>query len=223
MLPCGGLARKDASATRGIESTAEAPMNTLLLLLLLAGAMPQLEPGQEPDALRSEVKRLESEVTLLRGSLRERDQLLGTVREELAGAREDLRELKDRPQPVAAPFLSAPPVASDRLGVAKSAVLAPRVEVESFLRHDTVVLKLRRVEAAAVRLVAELEITPDASGVDLPIDHSGALYVVEWSTSEGHVYNLVLRDGASGQLASSVPVKEKQNEGRFVLVGYRVD
>ena len=107
--------------------------------------------------------------------------------------------------------------------MAKSAVLAPRVEVESFLRHDTVVLKLRRVEATAVRTVAELELTPDASGVDLPIDQSGALYLVEWSTSEGHVYNLALRDGASGQLAASVPVKEKQNEGRFVLVGYRVD
>jgi len=205
-------------------------MNTLLLLLLLVGAEPLLVgaeplpgPAQEPEALRSEVTRLESEVALLRGSLRERDQLLGTVREELAGVREDLRELRDRPQPVAAPFLAAPPAGSDKLGVAKAAVLAPRIEVESFLRHDTVVLRLRRVEATAVRNVAELELTPDASGVDLPIDHSGALYLVEWSTSEGHVYNLVLRDGASGQPAASVPVKEKQNEGRFVLVGYRVD
>ena len=177
-------------------------MNALLLLLLLVGAEPLLVgakplpgPTQEPDALRSEVNRLESEVALLRGSIRERDLLLGTVREELVGVREDLRELRDRPQPVAAPFL----------------------------RHDTVVLKLRRVEATAVRTVAELELTPDASGVDLPIDQSGALYLVEWSTSEGHVYNLALRDGASGQPAASVPVKEKANEGRFVLVGYRVD
>jgi hypothetical protein len=191
-------------------------MNAIVLLLLLGLA-------QEPDARRSELNRLEAEVNLLRGSLRERDQLLGTVREELAGVREDLRELKDRPQPVAAPFLAAPPTGSDRLGVAKGAVLAPRVEVESFLRHDTVVLKLRRVEATAVRTVAELELTPDASGLDLPIDQNGALYLVEWSTSEGHVYNLVLRDGASGQPAASVPVKEKQSEGRFVLVGYRVD
>ena len=186
-------------------------------LLLLLG------PVQEPDALRSEVTRLQSEVALLNGALRERDKLLGTVREELVGAREDLRELKDRPQPVAAPFLAAPPAGSDKLGVARGAVLAPRVEVESFLRHDTVVLKLRRVEAGAVRTAAELELTPDASGVDLPIDQSGALYLVEWSTSEGHVYNLVLRDGASGQPAASVPVKEKQSEGRFAFVGYRVD
>jgi hypothetical protein len=191
--------------------------STLTLSLLLLAA------GQDADALRSEVGRLQGEVARLQASLRERDALLGSVREELSGAREDLRELKDRPQPVAAPFLASPPVGSDKLGVAKGAVLAPRVEVESFLRHDTVLLKLRRVEAAAVRTVAELELTPDASGVDLPIDQSGALYIVEWSTAEGHVYNLVLRDGASGQLVASCPVKEKQNEGRFVLVGYRVD
>ncbi len=191
-------------------------MMALALLLLLP-------PAQEANVLRSEVSRLQSEVALLRGSLGERDDLLGKVREELAGVREDLHELRDRPQPVAAPFLAAPPVGSDRLGVAKGAVFAPRVEVESFLRHDTVVLKLRRVEAAAVRTVAEVELTPDASGVDLPIDQSGALYLVEWSTPEGHVYNLVLRDGASGQPAASVPVKEKQSEGRFALVGYRVD
>jgi hypothetical protein len=194
----------------------EVPMLAFPLLFLLGAP-------QEADALRSEVSRLTAEVALLKGSLRERDALLGTVREELAGVREDLRELRDRPQPVAAPFLAAPPAGSDRLGVAKGAVLAPRVEVESFLRHDTVVLKLRRVEAGTVRTVAEVELTPDASGVDLPIDQSGALYLVEWATSEGHVYNLVLRDGASGQPAASVPVKEKQNEGRFALVGYRVD
>ena len=193
-------------------------MTTLAVLLLL------LLPAQdEANALRTEVNRLKGEVALLQGALRERDALLGTVREELGGMREDLRELKDRPQPVAAPFLASPPLGSDKLGVARAAVLAPRVEVESFLRHDTVVLKLRRVEALAVRTVAEVELTPDASGVDLPIDQSGALYVVEWATSEGHVYNLVLRDGASGQPAATVPVKEKQNEGRFVLVGYRVD
>jgi hypothetical protein len=189
----------------------------LFLLLLLPV---QDEAGA---ALRSEVGRLKGEVTVLQGAVRDRDALLGTVREELAGAREDLRELRERPQPVAAPFLAAPPPSSDKLGVAKTAILAPRVEVDSFLRHDTVVLKLRRVEAGAVRTVAELELTPDASGVDLPLDQNGALYLVEWTTSEGHIYNLVLRDGASGLPAASVPVKEKQSEGRFAFVGYRVD
>jgi hypothetical protein len=189
----------------------------VLALLLLAS------PAQEADTLRSEVVRLQTELALLRDSQRVRDAFLETVRQELVGVREDVRELRERPQPVAAPFLSSPPAASDRLGVAKGAVFAPRVEVDSFLRHDTVLLKVRRVEAASVRTVAEVELTPDAAGVDLPIDQNGALYLVEWTTSEGHVYNLVLRDGASGQPAASVPVKEKQSEGRFVLVGYRVD
>jgi len=191
-------------------------MLALALLLLLP-------PVQDADALRSEVTRLQAELALLKDSQKVRDELLEKVGQELVGVREDVRDLRERPQPVAAPFLAGPPASSDRLGVAKGAVFAPRVEVESFLRHDTVALKLRRVEASAVRTVAEVELTPDASGVDLPIDQSGALYIVEWSTSEGHVYNLVLRDGASGQPAASVPVKEKQNEGRFVLVAYRVE
>ena len=203
-----------------------------LLLLLASGpvASPAARPApallvqdQEADSLRSEVSRLKGDVRKLEGDVTARNELLGSVREELGGVKEELRALKERPQPVAAPFLTAPPAGSDRLGVAKSAVLAPRVEVESFLRHDTVVLRLKRVEATAVRLVDELELTPDLSGVELPIDQNGALYFVEWSTPEGHVYNLVLRDGASGQTAATAPVKEKQSEGRFVLVGYRLD
>ncbi|HUL78622.1 MAG TPA: hypothetical protein VL691_15270, partial [Vicinamibacteria bacterium] len=133
-------------------------MGSLALFVLLLGPV-----QDEADALRLEVNRLRGEVSLLQSALHERDALLGTVREELAGAREDVRELKERPQPVAAPFLAAPPPSSDKLGVAKTAVFAPRVEVESFLRHDTVVLKLRRVEASGVRTVGELELTPDAS------------------------------------------------------------
>jgi len=191
-------------------------MLALALLLLLP-------PVQDESALRSEMMRLQTELALLRETQKARDEFLGTVRQELVGMRDDVREMRERPQPVAAPFLAGPPASSDRLGVARGAVFAPRVEVDSFLRHDTIVLKLRRVEASAVRPVAEVQLDPDENGVDLPIDQSGALYIVEWSTSEGHVYNLVLRDGASGQPAASVPVKEKQNEGRFVLVGYRVE
>jgi hypothetical protein len=191
-------------------------MLTLALLLLLP-------PLQEETALRSEVMRLQTELATLRDTQKARDEFLETVRQELVGVRGDVREMRERPQPVAAPFLAGPPASSDKLGVARGAVFAPRIEVDSFLRHDTVLLKLRRVEASAVRPVAEVQLEADENGVDLPIDQSGALYIVEWSTSEGHVYNLVLRDGASGQPAASVPVKEKQNEGRFVLVGYRVE
>jgi hypothetical protein len=191
-------------------------MIALALLLLLP-------PAQDETALRSQLMRLQTELALLRDTQKVRDEFLESVRQELVGVRDDVREMRERPQPVAAPFLAGPPASSDKLGVARGAVFAPRIEVDSFLRHDTVVLKLRRVEASAVRPVAEVQLDPDENGVDLPIDQSGALYIVEWSTSEGHVYNLVLRDGASGQPAASVPVKEKQNEGRFVLVGYRVE
>jgi hypothetical protein len=189
-----------------------------LILLLLTPPPAEL---QEAEALRSELLRVQAELRVLRGEVTARDAFLGSVRDELAGVRGELKALRERPEPVAAPFLAAPPASSDRIGVAKTAVFAPRVEVESFLRHDTVVLKLRRVEATGARTVAELELTPDLSGLDLPLDESGALYLVEWSTSEGHVFNLVLRDGASGQPAASVPVKEKQADGRFALVGYR--
>lgn len=181
-------------------------------------------PTQEAQALLSEISRLKSEVAVLTESLRERDTLIGAVREDINAVRDDVKALRERPpQQVATGFLASPPAGSDRLGVARTAVFAPRVEVDSALRHDTVSLKLRRVESGAVRTVAELELTPDLNGIDLPLDLSGALFLVEWSTSEGHVYNLVLRDGASGQPAASVPVKEKQNEGRFAFVGYRVE
>jgi hypothetical protein len=194
-----------------------------LALFLLAAAPQSSAVGDEATALRSEMKRLETENRRLGGAVREREALLDDVRQELGAVREDVKELKDRSQLVAAPFLAAPPAGSDRLGVARTAAFAPRVDVDSFRRHDTVVLKLRRVEATAIRTLAELELTPDLAGIELPIDQNGALYIVEWSTSEGHLYDLVLRDGASGQPLASVPVKEKQSEGRFVLVGYRVD
>jgi len=208
-------------------------MITLPLVVLLAGPAPhptaappaqsQQSASDESSALRAEKTRLEGQLRALSAQVQERDTLLASVREELSGVREDLHELKERPQPVAAPFLVSPPQGSDRLGVARSAVFAPRVEVESFRRHDTVTLRMRRVEAGGLRTVGELELTPDAPGIDLPLDQNGALYLVEWATSEGHLYNLVLRDGASGQPVASVPVREKQSEGRFVLVGYRVD
>jgi hypothetical protein len=194
-----------------------------LPLLLLLAPVPAAPQEADASALRSQVTRLEGELRVMRGEVAARDAFLGTVRDELALLRGELKALRERPQPVAAPFLAAPPPSSDRFGAARTAVFAPRVEVESFLRHDTVVLRVRRLEASGARLVAELELTPDLSGIDLPIDESGAVYLVDWSTSEGHVYNLVLRDGASGLLAASCPVKEKQAEGRFALVGYRVD
>jgi len=125
--------------------------------------------------------------------------------------------------PIAGPFLSGPPLASDTAGVAKVVVFAPKLDVDSSRRHDTVFLKVRRIEADSVKLVGETEIGQDATSVELPLDKSGALYVVEWSTSEGYNFGLVLRDGASGQSAALVQVKELQAKGRFLFVGYRLE
>ena len=124
---------------------------------------------------------------------------------------------------VAGPFLSAPPPSSDLVGVSKVAVFAPRLEAEAQRRRDIVFLKVRRVEAGEVRLVAEVELPADQPGVDLPIDHSGALYIVEWTTSDGNAYALELKDGTSTQIVATVQVKQLQSQGRFIFVGYRVE
>ena len=191
----------------------------LALLLLAGGAVPQ-----DAQALRSEVGRLEARVAVLSAAVQERDELLGTVREQLDGVRHELAQLREHPpRDIAAAFLASPANGSDRLGVARAAVFAPRVEVDSSLRHDTVYLTVKRIEPTTVTAIAEIELSPDQNGVDLPLDDSGALYVVDWETSEGHVYNLVLRDGASEQPAASVRVHEYQSRGRFAFVGYRVE
>jgi hypothetical protein len=125
--------------------------------------------------------------------------------------------------PVAGPFLSAPPPSSDLVGVSKVAVFAPRLEAEAQRRRDIVFLKVRRVEAGAVVLVAEEELSADSPGVDLPIDQSGALYIVEWTTSDGNAYALQLKDGTSTQVVATVQVKQLQSQGRFIFVGYKVE
>lgn len=192
----------------------------LLALLLLAGGA---EP-QDAQGLRNEVGRLEARVAGLSAAVLERDELLGTVREQLDAVRQDVRHLREHPpRDIAAAFLASPANGSDRLGVARAAVFAPRVEVDSSLRHDTVYLTVKRIEPTTVTAIAEVELTPDLNGIDLPLDDSGALYVVEWETTEGHVYNLVLRDGASEQPAASVTVHEYRGRGRFAFVGYRVE
>ena len=190
-----------------------------LALLLLAGAVPGATQSD-----RAEVDRLQREVVRLESAVRERDEILGDVREQIVAVREDVRRLREHPpRDLAAAFLSSPANGSDRLGVARAAVFAPRVEVDSSVRHDTVYLTVKRVEPTAVTVVAEVELTADLDGIDLPLDDSGALYVVDWETSEGHVYKLVLRDGASDQPAASVAVHEYQGRGRFAFVGYRVE
>ena len=99
----------------------------------------------------------------------------------------------------------------------------PDIDYGALIASDTVYLTVKRIEPTAVTVVAEVELTSDLDGVDLPLDESGALYVVDWETSEGHVYKLVLRDGASDQPAASVAIHEYQGRGRFAFVGYRVE
>jgi hypothetical protein len=150
--------------------------------------------------------------------------MLDALSRDLRAVGSEVAAMKDRGgATTAGPFLAAPPPASDTVGVAKTAVFAPRVEAEATRRRDVVVLKVRRIEAGEVRPVASLELGTDQVAADLPIDQSGALYVVDWATSEGHSYNLVLKDGATGLPAATAQVKPLQNEGRFLFVGYRVE
>jgi hypothetical protein len=117
--------------------------------------------------------------------------------------------------------MAAPPPSSDAVGVAKTVVFAPRIEVDTPKRRDIVNLKVRRVEASGVQLIGEKELGEE--GVELPVDQNGALYVVDWSTTEGQSYNLILRDGTSGQAAATAQVRVLQTQGKFIFVGYRAE
>lgn len=193
---------------------------TLLLVLVPAPA----RPADKLDELQVEVGRLRAQLINVEGMVRVREEQLGSLARELREMGQDVKALRaPAPQPMAGPFLSGPPPSSDTAGIAKVAVFAPKVEVDSSRRHDSVNLKLRRIEADAVTAVAEVEIGRDTLGTDIPLDKSGALYVLEWSTTEGHSYNLLLRDGASGLIAATVAVKQLQAQGRFLFVGYRLD
>jgi len=172
-----------------------------------------------------EIMRLRSRVVFLEEQLKQRDEQLANMGRDLKALADALGDVKERlgPAPLGGPFLEAPPPSSDTVGVAKQVVLSPRLEVDSALRHDLVALRLRRIETGGIHLVAELEVGTDVLGVDLPIDQNGAVYLLEWSTSEGFNYNLVLRDAVTGKSAASVQVKQLQPQGRFLFVGYRLD
>lgn len=177
-------------------------------------------------ALAGEVAGLRLETVALVRQLKERDDANEGFQRE---AKADLSALKERVaafagQPLlAGAFLASPPPSSDTLGVAKTPVFAPRLNVDAVRRHDTLYLKLRRIEPGAVKLVAELELSAGEPSLDLPVDQNGALYVLEWSTSEGFSYTLTLRDGASDQTAASVQVRPLQNQGRLLYVASRLE
>ena len=203
--------------------TALAPL--ALILLQARPAAPE-----ELGALLAELRELRSQVTRLEAAARGRDETLDGMKKQIAGLGDAVSGLREPPPPVvAAPFLSGPPPGTDAVGVAKVAVFAPRIEVDSSRQHDLVFLKLLRAEVRGLQLVAEVELGRDETTTDLPIDRNGALYVVEWATSEGLNYSLHLRDGAGGRDASpgapaaTVQVKPLEPRGRFLFVGYRVE
>lgn len=193
----------------------------MLACLLLVLATSQ---GRDDGALLAVemLRGVQAQLAALRHEMQQRHEALETMKGDLATVRDEARRERVA-TPLATSFLASPPTGSDSLGVARAAVFAPRIEAESPRRRDTVQIKVKRIEPGAVRTVGDLEFVADALSVDLPLDQNGALYIVEWSTSDGQSYNLVLRDGASGQPAATVPVKPLQSQGRFVFVGYRVE
>jgi hypothetical protein len=200
-------------------------MSMLAALTLLALAGPQ-SPRSEGDASAAlaEIRGLQIQVAALHQELRQRSEAVDSLKKDVGSLGDEVGALKDRlTTSVAGPFLSGPPPSSDTVGVAKVAVFAPRLEIDAARRHDLLQIRVRRVEPGAVRVIGDLDFTSDQPGVDLPLDQNGALYILEWSTSEGHAYALSLRDGASGQTAAVVQVKPLQSKGRFIFVGYRVE
>ena len=191
--------------------------------LVLAALLAPQAPAPDDSALRAEVERLQGTVKSLERKARERDEALDALKVDLKAVEGGVTELRSRPvTPPSGPFMAAPPPSSDAVGVAKTVVFAPRIEVDTLKRRDLVILKVRRVEASGVQLVGEKELASE-EGVDLPIDQNGALYIVEWSTTEGQAYNLLLRDGTSGQTAATAQVRLQQTQGKFIFVGYRAE
>jgi hypothetical protein len=187
------------------------------LALLGAAASVQARPEDEAVSLRGRVVELERK-------LRERDRVLDELTRDLKVARLDLLALGERLSAAlpAAPFAAAPPAGSDAIGVARTVVFAPRLEVDLNRRRDLVRLRVRRVEPSGLVAVGEAELGPDGFA-DLPVDRNGALYAVDWSTSDGHAFAVTLRDGLTGLPAATVQVRPLQSEGRFLFVGYRRD
>jgi hypothetical protein len=190
--------------------------------LVLAALLAPQAPPPEDSALRAEVERLQGMVKSLETKARERDDALDALKADVKAVEGGVSELRSRPvTPPSGPFMAAPPPSSDAVGVAKTVVFAPRIEADTLKRRDLVILKVRRVDASGVQLIGERELGEE--GVDLPIDQNGALYIVDWSTTEGPTYNLVLRDGTSSQTAATAQVRVQQTQGKFIFVGYRVE
>jgi hypothetical protein len=193
-----------------------------LLPLLLAALLAPQTPSADVSALQAELESLRRTVTALETTARQRDESLDAMKADLKAVEAGVADLRARPvTPPSGPFMAAPPPSSDAVGVAKTVVFAPRIEADTLKRRDLVTLKVRRVDATGVQFLGERELGEEA--VELPIDQNGALYIVDWSTTEGPTYNLVLRDGTSSQAAATAQVGIRQTQGKFIFVGYRAE
>lgn len=194
-----------------------------VVFFVLAAAAQAGTGGEDVGLLMAQVRGLREQVAVLDQQLRRRDESLAQMGQDLRALGTEVGSLKDRlTSPVAPAFIGGPPPPSDTLGVAKAVVFAPRIEADMARRRELVLVKLRRIEAQEIKRVGEVELGSEGS-VDLPIDQNGALYMADWSTAEGASFNLMLRDGASGQVVATVQVKPLQSQGRFLFVGYRID
>lgn len=192
------------------------------LALATLWLLPAQAPVERAELL--EIAHLRGQVAWLQGQLARRDEALDGLRRELRTLAESAAQAPaGSATSVAGPFLAAPPPSSDAVGVAPVAVLNPRVEIDSKQRHDAVSFRIRRLETAGSRPTAEVDLGSDQDGVDLPLDQNGALYVVDWATSEGYTATLRLKDGATGGTAATAQVRPLQREGRFVFVGFRLE
>jgi hypothetical protein len=199
------------------------PFHAALEGPVAAGGEDVMRLAGEVVRLALEVRGLREQLALMDLALKKRDEALAQMGQELHAVGADMGALKDRlVSPVAAAFIAGPPPSSDAVGVAKAVVFAPRVEADLARRREIVSLRVRRIEAGEIKRVSEVELGGEP-GVDLPLDQNGALYIVDWSTTEGATFNLVLRDGISGQAAATVQVKLQQSQGRFLFVGCRID
>ncbi len=190
-----------------------------LVALAAAQQVPSSE-GEIPARVLADVRGLRLQVAALEVQLKVAAERLDQLRDDGAELRTGLAEIKAKIQdPTAIPFMSAPPESSATVGVAKTVVFAPRIEADPVRRRDSVNMTVRRVESSGSRPVGEAVLSGETS-VPLPLDRNGALYVVEWSTVDGQTFDLLLRDGVTGQVAATVQVRPLQSQGRFLFVGY---
>jgi hypothetical protein len=186
----------------------------------MAMSLAQTPASEEASRLHADLHGLRQQVAGLERQLMEQGQRLEGMRSDASETKTELAELrKAMLDPTALPFMAAPPESSATAGVGKTVVFSPKVEADPVRRRDSVTLTVRRMESSGLRTVGEATLSGENS-VGIPLDRSGALYVVEWSTVDGQTFDLLLRDGLTGQVAATVQVRPLQSQGRFLFVGY---